>query len=1134
MEEDEYQYDAFSGDPDKSAQELQLEKLVAFMDEYGKKLNDIADALDESFTKAWNVDTDPLCFDMSAVECLDFSDLLHSDNPNLDKVVSIFSYLQLEAHRLKATAAEKFYGPLSLFGEGLEDQEVVDGLEPLYFGRMLPFFEDLWFFIAHVSEVTQNVVRQLASLFFRSQTLYTSTFKKVQLVDAFNALGDLLAILLTVDCIISKNDYFSRCANLYKRLLRTVKANPAKFDANMESLKKFDRVLETMEGQLLDALTFQMVLDEEFDVPGVCVVTMNDELRENFLQAIQASLAFIGSRVGQPNEADVRQRYVSTCALAVFYVQVFRDAPDRKIFRQLWDIQRRFFPVIHLCHGVDWQPQEFLMSSIPSLLQVLNIKDVAREIQESRSTFMRESDSSMRGTCNKFYLELNAWLVEVEASFQPMATNIDTIETETVLLLRGYLLAYRISNFFEDVLFMHLCCDVPTTKDQVMDLCKLIQMLKAIEQTFFRKSPVYSELIPLMAERSAFEMQMILTPAENRLVGNKKLNGYQTDQLAAIKMLQRCLKGPPTMDRICSMRTCLCVASMQGTVFRDTEYSDILSLLRQWEVLGSFWERLKRVCTCTCLYSNRHLFSLFLQSIYDNFNQAERLPYILAAMQDCTPTLCAAKHLESNMELYDAYRKELLEEIDERIVTPLCREIENDLRLHIHTVVLGQRGQTLPAKVRDPARFFRLRPMRFMGHIIDLKDRVSTYLNHTFYNYTAINISDWKTYGEMRNLARERYGLDLPEVYLPCATLEQGLDVLEITRRIHVFVSMHCYDLYNQVFVQKTSTTTAKNLNTVNIRHIANSIRTHGTGIMNTTVNLVFLFLGKKFYTFSQFLFDDHIKSRLIKDVRFFRDNKAELNNMFPIEHAEKFVKDIRKLGVSADGNTYLDQFRILITEIGNAMGYVRMVRSGGQHYISRAISFIPTMGRETSFEEHASRDGLSEESVTAARNLDSVTKNLTDKFAEGSDYFKILVEVFKDEMRKEQNVHMQNFYIIVPALTLSFVEYMMICKEKLMKKKGQECNFSDDGFALGVAFILKLLNQNNKFDSLRWFQYLQQYYTVEEEKIQSRLDQRVKRKEDETQHLMLTIKRIKSYQQEFSLLEFAFSSARIFFRDTE
>jgi WASH complex subunit 7 len=47
----------------------------------------------------------------------------------------------------------------------------------------------------------------------------------------------------------------------------------------------------------------------------------------------------------------------------------------------------------------------------------------------------------------------------------------------------------------------------------------------------------------------------------------------------------------------------------------------------------------------------------------------------------------------------------------------------------------------------------------------------------------------------------------------------------------------------------------------------------------------------------------------------------------YSFERAEKFTKGIRKLGLSKDGLTYLDQFRILITEIGNAMGYVRMVR---------------------------------------------------------------------------------------------------------------------------------------------------------------------------------------------------------------
>ena len=42
---------------------------------------------------------------------------------------------------------------------------------------------------------------------------------------------------------------------------------------------------------------------------------------------------------------------------------------------------------------------------------------------------------------------------------------------------------------------------------------------------------------------------------------------------------------------------------------------------------------------------------------------------------------------------------------------------------------------------------------------------------------------------------------------------------------------------------------------------------------------------------------------------------------MYPYERAAKFVKDIRRLGVSDSGRSFLDQFRVLITEIGNALG---------------------------------------------------------------------------------------------------------------------------------------------------------------------------------------------------------------------
>ena len=86
-----------------------------------------------------------------------------------------------------------------------------------------------------------------------------------------------------------------------------------------------------------------------------------------------------------------------------------------------------------------------------------------------------------------------------------------------------------------------------------------------------------------------------------------------------------------------------------------------------------------------------------------------------------------------------------------------------------------------------------------------------------------------------------------------------------------IFVNNQCFGMIPetfvvflfQIFVELASNN--KHLNTINIRHIANSIRTHGSGIMNTTVNFTYQFLRKKFFIFSQFLYDEHIKARLIK-----------------------------------------------------------------------------------------------------------------------------------------------------------------------------------------------------------------------------------------------------------------------------
>lgn len=301
-------------------------------------------------------------------------------------------------------------------------------------------------------------------------------------------------------------------------------------------------------------------------------------------------------------------------------------------------------------------------------------------------------------------------------------------------------------------------------------------------------------------------------------------------------------------------------------------------------------------------------------------------------------------------------------------------------------------------------------------------------------------------------------------------------------------------------------------------------------------------------------MYDEHIKSRLLKDLRFFRENKAQLDQKYSYERADKFNRGIRKLGLTPQGHSYLDQFRILISHIGkancfpnainalnivishlveitalsvsfvnkncisflgNAMGYVRMIRSGGLHCCSNAIGFVPDLEDVVNFESLCVQQGLSEICVNAAKQLDHVIENLGRNFAEGTEYFKLLVNVFSGEFRKPENNHLRNFHIIIPPLTINFVEYIIASKERLTKKNKGNAAFTDDGFAMGIAYILTLLGLQPEWDALHWFESVQAKYAKEKAALTSQRSSVLGQEDEKLQQTMtLTARRLDVYQQ--------------------
>ncbi|KAJ7376535.1 hypothetical protein OS493_033991 [Desmophyllum pertusum] len=186
-------------------------------------------------------------------------------------------------------------------------------------------------------------------------------------------------------------------------------------------------------------------------------------------------------------------------------------------------------------------------------------------------------------------------------------------------------------------------------------------------------------------------------------------------------------------------------------------------------------------------------------------------------------------------------------------------------------------------------------------------------------------------------------------------------------------------------------------------------------------------------------------------------------------------------------------------------MGYIRMIRSGGLHCCSNAIK---------------------------VQNLDAAINDLAKNFAGATEYFKLLVDVFAPEFRESKNMHLRNFYAIIPPLTLNFVEYMLSCKEKLNKKNKVGAAFTDDGLCNGSGVYFKVALISTM--SLTLFTGFSLYRTSmprKRLKWKASLNRGTARDEKLQQTMNLTFKRLNTYQQEFELVYFSLNSARIFFR---
>lgn len=217
----------------------------------------------------------------------------------------------------------------------------------------------------------------------------------------------------------------------------------------------------------------------------------------------------------------------------------------------------------------------------------------------------------------------------------------------------------------------------------------------------------------------------------------------------------------------------------------------------------------------------------------------------------------------------------------------------------------------------------------------------------------------------------------------------------------------------------------------------------------------------------SRLFLDEYFLSAVSKERRWFDQQKTD----YPYDRGVAFSQEIASHGVEGVVSI-LDRCKFLITCMGNVLGLTRLVRTGQMYAHNQTMQYatsIPSTFGAVIEEDISSYKHSSDEHGNKQLSFDVKNFNRTTHC---QDFLQSSVDALRQMTSKSDHSHLDAFHIIFPALSLAWLDNSLRAKEMLVKKfKTFDSYYTDDGFAMGSAFLFTVLRQNEKLDGLNWFE---------------------------------------------------------------
>jgi len=1112
-------------------------------------------------------------------------DVINSDNIHLNKIICVFTILSSEIQNIIGNSSniasdyETLY-PLVIYGETADDSEKIeDGEAENQISRLLPVLTEIIDKITKLLSIAINLINQIIAIYSKTSKSYNESFKSILFYKPFEYLSRILAFYLAIDTIVSENENLHTHWKMYAQMFYRCKVDPEKFGFTHDQAKRLEKIIKRIDGSIMSKKLLENCVKNIIKSTGefspatnnlnLSSTLNNKEFKNLLVSYFKDKIKKLQNEINSSTETNQKYQLFNLYALYGYYALVYQEKSEKELLKSLWSFQNEIV-LIPLISHVSFYIDEFMLTYRPVIYEKSTLDP--KNTQSKRGILAIKVTGNFKNIITNLKLQTATWTTRISSDLfsEKVTENLGkTISGRTRLIINGIILAYNIKNALVYLLNTALSEKIQLTKEIIPYIITSLSLLKIIESEFNRVMSCIACSMGMIIRIICTRMKGILNNVTKKsFPSNSNFDNFKSDVFSALKILDSNLYSVPSRLRMIINEISLEI--LKSKSFLDNTQKDDLQMdLWRLEIFSKLSSEIKVVCDTSFFYWYKDLIPNFLESLYSNNQEFKFIRFFAIAISDTDLPLLHVRYLEDNTYLVKKYRQSIKNLFEDKIALRLGREIENELRMIIHSILISNLNLPNPSKIimKDLKRYLSVGPLQIFEKYFKIKDYVEDYLNRTFYDMTTLNINDWKTYQHMRILAKTKYDLYLHDIYLPSQTLEQGLDILLISRNLAKFTDQYNYNLHSQIFIEVTKD--ANFLGVIGVQQIMNSLYTHGIGIINTLVNVSYHFLAQRIKIITQFLMDEYTKSSLMLEKRYWLEHKEELGNKFSYDRAEKLLNDIKNLSKGKEELTLVDKLRNIIKQMGNALGFIRTIRTALMEYNSQNLKFF---GDNTFFEQMQKSfknfdvnfiaptttndlninnyEGDNENNIN--NNMDNSNKvmyinsnkifyesfkifedtmNLLDQNKKNNiNYLTLLVSPFENVFSEQVVADIELFYYLLPSLTINYVENLIVAKNKIYSKNIKDAFFCDDGFILGFCYMLKVFKQENTFDSLQWFQSVIEKLENNEKEFTNN-----KNKKNSNQEILqqnMSMKKITTYKTEFELLFFTFNSSMIVFND--